>query len=93
MAFKGQKRLKKVKICQAELQSLPAGKTKTNRRRLDTRTAGSAISRRIHENSNSLYSIMALTFKYILLAMSYIKDSIINSLSRGKDESLPTLQH
>ena len=41
MAFKGQKRLKKVKICQAELQSLLAGKTKTNRRQLDTHTAGS----------------------------------------------------
>ena len=41
MAFKGQKRLKKVKICHAELQSLPAEKNKTNCRQLDTRTAGS----------------------------------------------------
>ena len=28
MAFKGQKRLKKLKICQAEMPELPAGKQK-----------------------------------------------------------------
>ena len=51
------KKAKEVKICKAELQSIAGTKTKTNRRQLHKRTAGSTKIQQFRLNINHLFGV------------------------------------
>ena len=75
-----------MKICQAELQSLPAGKTKTNHQQLDTCTAGST-----HDLRQNPQVSIAIMRKLMLVKLAQVKtgsDRENNILSFPLDSTL-----